>query len=214
MYLECLVKRKKEIRAQTEYELTLPLSLEWSSAGGSKCLRKSCCSQVTIFWWNLQDRQMMVPLKYLQNNLLIKQYWVFLLIAVKENTNFILIILAMSHRGSQSFSIYEFLRSGIRWVSKQGIWVGLPKAFMLQLLIGHRRWGFGSDSFTIICLLRLIFCCPLHNLNYSPAWNSFDLKWFSFVWIDGSYHTILQLGIYITVCYYTLSPHRARIRFY
>jgi len=37
--------KKLEIRAQTQYELTSPLSLERPCAGGSKGLRKACCFQ-------------------------------------------------------------------------------------------------------------------------------------------------------------------------
>lgn len=60
-------------QAQTQNELTSLSPLVRSCARGSKGLRKACCFQVDQILMGPPRHQTLTPLKYLQNNLLIKQ---------------------------------------------------------------------------------------------------------------------------------------------
>lgn len=74
----CWKNKKWELKPSRN----LPRHHHWKDPvqEAQRASEKHAVSRVTRFWWDLPACQMLAPLKYLQNNLLIKQNWVFCLL--------------------------------------------------------------------------------------------------------------------------------------
>ena len=73
---------KKNKKSELKPNMNLPHRRHWTDPvqEAQRASEKHTVSKLTRFWWDLQDSQILAPLKYLQNNLLIKQNWVFCLL--------------------------------------------------------------------------------------------------------------------------------------